>query len=75
MSRDELYADSAQARELDRAPRDAFALDEKLTPEQVRELRAEREAELERDRLASKARVKVALGQLEAFFVNRNKGA
>lgn len=59
------YADSAQARESDKAPQreqrgDRFV----MTPEQL-EARAIRQAA---EKTASAARIKTALGQLEVFF-------
>lgn len=61
----ERYADSAQARESDKAPQreqrgDRFA----MTPEQL-EAQAVRE---QAERVASAARVKGALGKMQVFF-------
>lgn len=61
----ERYADSAQARESDKAPQheqrsDRFA----MTPEQLEAQAIRQEAE----RVASAARVKGAIGKMERFF-------
>ncbi len=61
----ERYADSAQARELDKAPqREKQSARLVMTPEEL-EAQAVRE---EAERVASAARVKGAIGKMERFF-------
>lgn len=61
----ERYADSAQARELDKAPqREKHSARFVMTPEEL-EAQAVRE---EAERVASAARVKGAIGKMERFF-------
>lgn len=61
----ERYADSAQARELDKAPqREQQSARFVMTPEELKTQAIREEAE----RVASAARVKGALGKMQVFF-------
>lgn len=68
MQRDtSLYADTAQARETDRQHEQLAAVDDPWPPLTPAELEQQTEAQLQ-DRQSSAARVRRALGQMEAFF-------
>lgn len=71
MQRDtSLYADTAQARETDRRHDQLADVDDPWPPLTPAEL--ERQAEVQRlDRQRTAARIRVAMGELEAFFYKR----